>query len=299
MVEIGLPKNARNSYFGSPDFESLIGELGTNYSPINNLDFLSIPCTAASLPGSFLTTNEILDDRTGITEKHAYRRAYDDTIEFTFYVDSPKYYVIKYFEAWLGFITNQRSSLFSNYNYNYKARFPKTYFATQLIIQKFEKNFGSAANEPFSPIQYEFINAFPVSISSMPVAYDSSELLKCSVSFAFSRYILSKASYTSSGVTKKIPSNAPAVPELQKIDDGRKLGTDPSNYLQDDIRSIENDPGGYKFDTSKITGGVINNDTTDPDILRAVQQERDLIESQTARRLLNGETVNGTSFNLF
>jgi hypothetical protein len=301
MVEIGPPKAPRNKGSDSPDFIQLMQELGAEYSPINNTDLLSIPCTAASLPGSFLMTNEILDDRTGVTEKHAYRRSYDDTIDFTFYVDSPKYYVIKYFESWLAFITNQKTNTFTNSEYNYRIRFPKKYFASKLLIQKFEKNFGSATSEQYSPMQYEFINAFPLNITSMPVSYDSSELLKCTVAFAFSRYILTKSSYTSSGVTKKVPSNAPAVPELQRIDDGRKVGTDPSNYLQDDIRSIENDPGGYKFDTSKITAGTINDRSTDPDIARALQQERELIERQErsrAQRLLSGDVVDGASFEL-
>jgi len=301
MVEIGAPKAPKNKGSDSPDFLQLMQELGTPYTAFDNVDLLSIPCTAASLPGSFLTTNEILDDRTGVTEKHAYRRTYDDSIDFTFYVDSPKYYVIKYFESWLGFITNQKTQTFTNYEYNYRIRFPKKYFATKLLIQKFERNFGSSTNEPYNPIQYEFINAFPLSISSMPVSYDSSDLLKCTVAFAFSRYILTKASYSSSGTTTKVPSNAPAVPELKKLDDGRKLGTDPSNYLQDDIRSIENDPGGYKFDTSKITASTVNDRSTDPDITRALQQERELIESQErsrSQRLLSGDTIEGISFEL-
>lgn len=301
LVEIGPPKAPKNKGNDSPDFLSLMQQLGTEYSAIDNVDLLSIPCTAASLPGSFLMTNEILDDRTGITEKHAYRRAYDDSVEFTFYVDSPKYYVIKYFESWLGFITNQKNTTFYNPEYNYKIRFPVKYFASKLLIQKFERNFGSVSKESYSPIQYEFINAFPLSISSMPVAYDSSELLKCSVSFAFSRYILTKASYTSAGVTKKVPSNAPAIPELTKLDDGRKLGTDPSNYLQNDLTSIENDPGseGYRFDSSRITGGQVGEPVIDADTVRAIQAERDLIESQNARRLLRGEAVDNASFELF
>ena len=38
------------------------------------------------------------------------------------------------------------------------------------------------------PLTYTFINAFPLSIASMPVSYESSSLLKCTVSFTYSRY---------------------------------------------------------------------------------------------------------------
>jgi len=39
----------------------------------------------ANLPGSSLATIETLDYM-GVTERHAYRRLYDDTIDFTFLV---------------------------------------------------------------------------------------------------------------------------------------------------------------------------------------------------------------------
>jgi hypothetical protein len=51
-------------------------------------DKLNLLCTDASLPGSQLTTMEITNDRTGVTEKHAYRRMFDDRVDFTFYVDA-------------------------------------------------------------------------------------------------------------------------------------------------------------------------------------------------------------------
>jgi hypothetical protein len=38
-------------------------------------------------------------------------------------------------------------------------------------------------------LEYEFINSYPISVASMPVSYDSSSLLKCSVSLSYIRYI--------------------------------------------------------------------------------------------------------------
>ena len=50
-------------------------------------------------------------------------------------------------------------------------------------VRKFEKDHRRV-------VEYEFIRSFPISISSMPVSYDASSLLKCSVSFSYIRYVV-------------------------------------------------------------------------------------------------------------
>ena len=37
----------------------------------------------------------------------------------------------------------------------------------------------------------KFVNAYPISINQMPVSYDASQILLCTVNFNFSRYIIS------------------------------------------------------------------------------------------------------------
>ena len=39
-------------------------------------------------------------------------------------------------------------------------------------------------------MQYEFTRVFPLAINSMPVSYDTSSLLKCTVSLSYVRYIV-------------------------------------------------------------------------------------------------------------
>ena len=39
-------------------------------------------------------------------------------------------------------------------------------------------------------LQYKFINSFPLQINSIPVSYDTSDLLKCIVSMTYIRYIV-------------------------------------------------------------------------------------------------------------
>jgi hypothetical protein len=165
---------------------------GSGVSYLGNESFFTLSCSEANLPGSQLATHEILNDFHGVTEKHAYRRQFDDRADFTFYVDR-EYNVIHLFENWISFIANERrtSSLdigpsIDDPNASYRFSFPKEY-QTEIFIKKFEKDYKKSRRKT---LQYKFIKAFPLSISQMPVSYASSELLKCTVSFAYSRYVV-------------------------------------------------------------------------------------------------------------
>jgi len=145
---------------------------------------LNLLCNDTSLPGSQLTTMDINNDRTGVTEKHAYRRMFDDRIDFTFYVDASNYLPIRFFETWMRGIMNEDEKS-KNINYNYKPTYPDEYTADQgLKIFKFERDYKQF-------MTYEFIRSFPLSISSMPVSYSGNDLLKCTVSMSYIRYIQS------------------------------------------------------------------------------------------------------------
>ena len=151
--------------------------------------FISLSCSEASLPGTSLATNEMINDHTGVTERHAYRRQYDTTSSFTFYVDHD-YTMLTFFEKWIGFIVNEpnldlseRSEFGLNRDdYFYRVNFPKEY-QTAIYIKKFEKDYNNG-----KMLQYKFLKSYPVSIDSMPVTYEASQVLKCTVNFNFSRY---------------------------------------------------------------------------------------------------------------
>ena len=156
-------------------------------------DRLSVPCTEASLPGSRVATHELKDDYTGVTQKHAHRRLYDDSANFTFYVDAEEYYVIRYFEGWLSWIHQENQSgpdrqVFKQ-NFNHRMAFPRSYYADELSITKFERDYNVESGK----LTYQFRDAFPIGISAMPMSYDSSQLMKCTVEFQFSRYIVDRS----------------------------------------------------------------------------------------------------------
>ena len=57
-------------------------------------------------------------------------------------------------------------------------------------VTKFEKDEGR-------PLHYSFYDAYPIAINSMPVSYESSQLLKCNVSFSYTRYLVNRKKFNS------------------------------------------------------------------------------------------------------
>lgn len=200
-VEIPLPPGLSNDYLDGNGLSGFKGSSGKQGQ-------LNLMCSEATLPGSNLATFEINDNFHGVTERHAYRRVYDDRIDLTFYVDAENYIPIRYFETWMKYVAGESVSAGGGMlsskdpNYFYRVNYPKDYMATGLKVTKFERTANVTANvTPTSyevkgdsytskTLQYEFINSFPISVSSMPVSYDSSSLLKCLVSLSYIRYIL-------------------------------------------------------------------------------------------------------------
>ena len=167
---------------------------------------LRLLCSEATLPGSSIATHENNTDFTGVTEKFAYRRVYDDRIDLTFYVDAENYLPIRFFEAWIKYIvgesitpgTGRLPSFYSNYFY--RVKYPVYYIAPQgLRITKFERTSKSekSKNHEGNVLIYNFVNAFPLSVTSMPVSYEASSLLKCTVSFSYIRYYVGAKDFPS------------------------------------------------------------------------------------------------------
>ena len=143
-------------------------------------------CSEAVLPGSSLATHQIDNDFHGVTERHAYRRVYDDRIDLNFYVDAENYLPIRFFEDWMSYITNEDKRDATSNSYTYRVKYPegnRGYTASGLKVIKFEKDYKNT-------MTYEFVKSFPIQITSIPVSYDGSSLLQCSVSLTYIRYIV-------------------------------------------------------------------------------------------------------------
>ena len=172
--------------FQNSRFNRFKSELGLNLDQGR----LNILCSDAALPGSRFLTSEINNNLPGVRERHVYRRSYDDQINLSFYCDADQYLPIRFFEAWMNFIAGTSTSEnVQNFTYSYRVKFPKDYQrGSSLEITKFEKNLDSRRKTKL--LTYKFVNCFPLAINTMPVSYDASNLLKCTVGMAYTRYFI-------------------------------------------------------------------------------------------------------------
>ena len=190
------------------DVQSFLSQEGRNFSYLLNGESIELLCSDTNLPGSSLATHDVTNDYPGVTEKFAYRRIYDETIDFTFYVDSD-YKVIEFLDGWINYITGQGTT-FSNDQYvdrtkYYRMNYSNLYKTDGLYITKFEKDTSNS-------MTYQFIGAFPINIVSMPVSYEASSILKCTASFSYIRYIRTRSGVSYAQTPKN--QNSPANPDV-------------------------------------------------------------------------------------
>jgi len=159
------------SFTNASDFRRFLAERG------------GILCSDASLPTTSYATAEVKDNFMGIPQQFAHTRIYTD-IDFTFYVDE-KYTLLKIFEGWMEYISSGANSVMEQQTKSFyrRMRYPDSYKCNTLYINKFEKDYKRT-------MRYQFINAFPKAMSSVPVSYGSAEILKVTVSFNYDRYIV-------------------------------------------------------------------------------------------------------------
>ena len=225
--------------FNDDGFSGFLSDVGASYYP--NQEKLNLSCCEAQLPGSQLATTEILNDFPGVTERHVYRRQFDDRIDLNFYCDAEQYLPIRFFEAWMNYITNTGEGIDTEH-YFYRRKFPSKYKGP-LEVTKFEKNIQS--RKKVKPLTYKFVNAFPLAISSMPVTYDSSDLLKCNVSFAYSRYYIDEGtsvlefSNPSAQANYNNVANGFSIGGIPKLPSMRSGNQDPTLGMNDLLRSIQ------------------------------------------------------------
>ena len=168
----------------TPSVESYLSD----YSGISDIrPFLSrtagILCNSATLPTTAYATADIRDNFMGVPQQFAHTRIYTD-IDFQFYIDED-YTLLKIFEGWMEYISSGANDNVNQDNRGYyrRMRYPDSYKCNTMYINKFEKNYKRT-------LRYRFVNAFPKSIDTIPVAYGSADILKVTVNFNYDRYIV-------------------------------------------------------------------------------------------------------------
>ena len=184
--------------FPVPSFLSNLNSGST--SPYN---YLTLLCTEAVLPGNNLITFNVDNDYSGVTEKMPHRKVYDQQLQLTFYVNAEEdaYYPIRFFESYISYIAGEDPSdavsldKLRNQNYFYRMSYPDEYMIDGLLIKKFEKGgeFAPPTKDKVNPVDkqltYEFIRSYPTAINSMPLSYGSVDVLKCTVTYSYIRYV--------------------------------------------------------------------------------------------------------------
>ena len=201
---------------------------------VGDYENINLMCCEANLPGSSLTTDEVNNDYHGVTEKMAYRRMYDETLALAFYVDRD-YKVIELLEGWMDYITGVDDKKDYKKPYiGYRMAYPQTY-KQDIYLTKFEKDQftrdysatrGASIRSTRTTLDYTFVNAFPLSLTAIPVSYEGSQALKCNVSFNFIRYVMEKKQDLNSSRG------------FEGTRDASLLNRDPTLGMNDQLRTI-------------------------------------------------------------
>jgi hypothetical protein len=168
-----------------------------NFNYFSSGEDVELRCLRTSLPGVNLFTHDVTNDFPGMSEKIAYRKDFNNTIDFEFMVNT-KYDVISMFDGWVDFIAGQNTDLVNGEIVNnnqqdylsravsYRMNFPEEY-KTDVFVTKFEKDSEVEFNSYY--LEYTFKEAFPLSISPVEIGYSEGGILKYNVSMAYTRYV--------------------------------------------------------------------------------------------------------------
>jgi len=266
----------------NPQITEHLGEYLGIRDPI---DFLSrksgLLCSEAVLPTTSYATGEVKDNFMGIPQEFAHTRLYTD-IDFSFYIDSD-YTNLRIFEGWMDFISSGSLSEIGELTDNYykRYRYPDQYKVQTMFISKFEKNISSQ-------IDYQFINAFPKTMTTIPVSYGDAELLKVNVTFNYDRYVVNpKGSYTASNLSQfsdiertrrnLFTTYESLYDRIASYASGER-NVEYDRKRNEEIRAFMDDHGRSEKDARILTEGGVIEWTTDDPIDKKTQKKLDIYE---------------------
>ena len=145
-----------------------------------DMNEIGLLCCAAVLPGSSFATELVRSNYQGVMESFPHTRNFTE-IQLEFYVDN-EYKSLKFLEHWMEYITAGSDCDPIEDAYNFQLNYPANYKSDTTTITKFERNYRQK-------LEYTFRGLFPKSLTMARVAYESSQVLKTTASFAFDRYI--------------------------------------------------------------------------------------------------------------
>ena len=164
-------------------------------------------CTQAELPGTSFVPSSAIGHRQGIQEEFPNLRNFPP-LNLVFYADAD-HVIIEVLESWMSYINPIFNSGIRDSNAFTRFNYPEDYKET-IHITKFERDtfIEESRNASYQSdiTSYEFVNVWPIDLTSMRVAYGDSNVLRCSVQFAYDRFI---HAFNYDDVTKQVV-NTPA-----------------------------------------------------------------------------------------
>ena len=194
--------------FSFGNWETWLGKNFAGENRVQGKDFMqkmSLLCSQAELPGTSFVPSTAIGHHQGIQEEFPNLRNFPP-LNLVFYCDADQI-ILEIFERWMSYINpvftdSQRDrSAFTRFNY------PEDY--KEIIhITKFEKDsfikHSRATNYKSSMTQFEFVNIWPINLTSMRVAYGDSNVLRCNIQFAYDRFF---TTFTKKGEHKQFAIN--------------------------------------------------------------------------------------------
>ena len=157
---------------------------------------LSLLCAEAEIPGTSFQTSLAVGHHQGIQEEFPNLRTFPP-LNLTFYVDAD-HVILEVFESWMTYInpiTNAKRNVNAYGRFNYPEDYKEILHITKFERDTFLDELPAKTTPPQLPrksttrlTSYEFVNVWPTNMTSMRVAYGDTNVLRCSVQFAYDRF---------------------------------------------------------------------------------------------------------------
>ena len=160
---------------------------------------LSIMCAEAEIPGTSFQTSLAVGHHQGIQEEFPNLRTFPP-LNLTFYVDAD-HVILEVFESWMTYINpitggkNAKRKVNAYGRFNYPEDYKEILHITKFERDTFLDELPAKTTPPQLPREsttkltsYEFVNVWPTNMTSMRVAYGDTNVLRCSIQFAYDRF---------------------------------------------------------------------------------------------------------------
>ena len=179
---------------------------------------MSLMCTQAEIPGTNFIEESVTGHRQGITELFPNLRNFPP-LNLVFYADAD-HVILEVLESWMSYINPifesgiRDNNAFTRFNYpdDYKEVIHITKFERDTFIKE-SRNASYQSNMT----SYEFKNIWPTDLTSMRVAYGDSNVLRCSIQFAYDRFI---HTHNYKDITKQVVNTPAGIVNRRTAPDG-------------------------------------------------------------------------------